>query len=276
MKYLKQSQILVSNYPYYKYSLRYALESLQRMGADALEFYACYPHFHMDDVSYWDVRSLRHRLSEYKLSVRCFTPEQCIYPVNIAAADITARKRSIEVFRKSIQYGAELEADCIVVLAGYALLDEEEDHAWRRSVESLKILGEEAESYGISLVLETSPREYTTTHNSRDAVRMIREVGSPAVKGMIDTATLGYSGETMQEAIDGLEGNLYHVHVADGNPTGHLAIGDGNLNLVDMLEKLDDVKYKGALSLEILNDRYIRNPEDAMKISFQKLKEYIE
>lgn len=32
MKHLKASQVAVSNYPYFKYSLEYTLDSLERMG----------------------------------------------------------------------------------------------------------------------------------------------------------------------------------------------------------------------------------------------------
>lgn len=275
MKNLKESQILTSNYPYYRYSLDYAFESLNRIGASDIEFYACFPHFHLDDISYLDVKRITKKLADYGLKVVCFTPEQCLYPVNIAALDINARKRSIDVFKKSIQYGSEMGAKYIVVLAGYGTLDEDERITWKRSVESLGILSSLAESYGIKLVLETSPREYTTTHNSKDVVRMIHEVGSPAIGGMIDTATLGYSGETMKQAIDDLERNLCHVHVADGNPNGHLILGEGHLDLAGMLKQLDDIEYSGPMGLEILNDKYIRNPHYAMETSFIKLKEYI-
>lgn len=275
MKNLKGTQILTSNYPYGRYSLEYALDSLQRIGGEKIEFYACFPHFHIDDVEYSDLKALKRKLKDRSLRVECFTPEQCLYPVNIAAKNVNARKRSLDVFRKSILYGAELGAKYVVVLAGYGTLDEDERFAWTRSVESLGVLGDAAEGCGVTLALETSPREYTTTHNSKDVVRMIKEVGSPAIKGMIDTATLGYSGETMRQAIRDLEGNLRHVHVADGVPNGHLILGEGNLNIPEMLEELDGIGYEGFLSLEILNDRYIREPEKAMEISYQKLKEHI-
>ena len=108
MKNLKESQILTSNYPYGRYSLDYALDSLQRMEAGPIEFYACYPHFHLDDVDYWDVKRITRKLIEHKLNIVCFTPEQCLYPVNIAALDPAARKRSMDVFKKSIQFGAEM------------------------------------------------------------------------------------------------------------------------------------------------------------------------
>lgn len=275
MKNLKESQILTSNYPYGRYSLNYALDSLQRIGAQRIEFYACFPHFHMDDVESSDLKALQKKLRDRALAVECFTPEQCLYPVNIAARNMNARKRSLDVFKKAILYGAELGARYVVALAGYGTLDEDESYAWARSVESLGILGDVADSCGVTLVLETSPREYTTTHNSKDVVRMLQEVGSPAIKGMIDTATLGFSGETMKQAIDDLEGNLRHIHIADGVPNGHLVLGEGVLDLVDMLKELDDIGYQGALSLEILNDKYVRDPHTAMEISYERLKKYI-
>lgn len=276
MKHLTKKQILTSNYPYYRYSLDYALDSLERIGAENIEFYACFPHFHLDDRKLSeDLPKLRKRLLDRHLNVRCVTPEQCLYPVNIAALDMVRREKSMETFRKAIQCAAELGGQYVVLLAGYGTLDEEESETWKRSVESVAELADEAEKNRITLVLETSPREYTTTHNSKDVVRMIREVGSPAVKGMIDTATLGYSGETMKQAMDELGGNLRHVHVADGVPNGHLILGEGNLCIQGMLEELDAVGYDGALSLEILNDKYVRDPHVAMEISYQKLKEYI-
>ncbi len=276
MRFLKDSQILTSNYPYYRYSLEYALNSLERIGAENIEFYACYPHFYLEDRNLSsDLHRLKKELTDRKLHVKCFTPEQCLYPVNIAAKDPERRRKSVDLFRKAIRCTAELEGQYVVLLAGYGTLDEEETETWKRSVESVAELSQFAREYGITLVLETSPREYTTTHNSKDVVRMIREVGSEAIKGMIDTATLGFSGETMRQAIDDLEGNLRHVHVADGRPNGHLILGEGTLPLGQMMSELDQCGYGGALSLEILNDKYVRNPHRAMEISYQTLKKYI-
>ena len=51
----------------------------------------------------------------------------------------------------------------------------------------------------------------------------------------------------------------------DGNPGGHLVPGDGNLNLDQALHTLEAFDYKGYLGLEILDRRYVMNPEDAMR-----------
>ena len=97
MKNLTIEQICVSNFPYYKYSLEYALDSLERMGGKYLEMYACDPHFHVDDCTLADARALKLKIKNHGLTTMCFTPEQCNYPVNIAAKNPVARKRSIDI-----------------------------------------------------------------------------------------------------------------------------------------------------------------------------------
>lgn len=59
MKHLKASQVAVSNYPYFKYSLEYTLDSLERMGGSHMEFYACYPHLHVDDAGISQVKAVK-------------------------------------------------------------------------------------------------------------------------------------------------------------------------------------------------------------------------
>lgn len=275
MKNLKVSQIATANYPYFKYSLDYALDSLERIGASNIEFYACYPHLHVDDADIATVKMVKKKLKDHHLKPICFTPEQCQYPVNIASKDIYARKRSIAVYIKSIEFAAEMEIELCQFLSGFGCLDDNDNDIWKRSVESVAYLGQVAEGYGITIALESSPKEYTCTENAKDIAGMIKEVGSPAVKGMIDTATLGFSNETMEGAIADLGENLRHVHIGDGKPNGHFALGEGELDLPHMINELDGAAYPHYLSLEILNNLYTRNPEYAMKKSYEWLKNYI-
>ena len=67
MKHLTVEQICVSNFPYYKYSLEYALDSLERMGGKNLEMYACDPHFHVDDSTLADAKALKKKIKNLRL-----------------------------------------------------------------------------------------------------------------------------------------------------------------------------------------------------------------
>ena len=104
---------------------------------------------------------------------------------------------------------------------------------------------------------------------------MIEEVGSPNLKGMIDTATLGFMNETIEGAVKDLGDNFRHMHIGDGVPNGHFALGEGELDLAHMLDVVDEAGYPYALSLEILNAKYVRCPEEAMQKSFDWLVNYI-
>ena len=88
---------------------------------------------------------------------------------------------------------------------------------------------------------------------------------------------LGYSNETIGQAIEGLDHGrlLRHVHVGDGKPNGHFILGEAELDLCGMMAELDRAGYAHCLSLEILNPLYAENPEYAMKTSFEWLKNCI-
>ena len=275
MKNLKVEQVATANYPYYKYSLDYALASLERIGAQHIEFYACYPHLHVDDSNLSDVRTVKQKLKKHHLIPICFTPEQCLYPVNIAAKEINARKRSMDVYIKSMEFASEMEIPVCQFLAGFGMLDENDDDIWKRSIDSLQALGSIAESYGITIALETSPKEFVCTDTCKKISKMISDVGSPAIRGMIDSATLGFMNENVDEAVIDLGDNLRHIHIGDGVPNGHFAIGEGKLDIGHFLDVLDSVGYKYALSLEILNDKHRRCPEEAMKKSYDWVVDYI-
>lgn len=277
MKNLTIEQICVSNFPYYKYSLEYALDSLERMGGKYLEMYACDPHFHVDDCTLADARALKLKIKNHGLTTMCFTPEQCNYPVNIAAKNPVARKRSIEVYKKSIQFAAELDCHLCQFLAGFGCLDEKDEDIWQRSVEALEYLADIAKAYAVDIALETSPKAYTCLTDTPKMKKMIEQVNRNNVFGIIDTAVLGYSNETIGQAIEGLDHGrlLRHVHVGDGKPNGHFILGEAELDLCGMMAELDRAGYAHCLSLEILNPLYAENPEYAMKTSFEWLKNCI-
>lgn len=276
MKIISKNQIAVANYPYGKYSLEYTLDSLERMGGENVELYACDPHFHIDDLTWPEIRAVKKKIRDHNLSVICVTPEQCIYPVNIANKNIRARERSIGVYVKCLEIASEMECPLCQFLAGFGCLDESDEDIWKRSRESLGYLADIADAYGVDIALETSPKSYTCLTNARQTVKMIEQVGSARLYGMLDTAVLGYSNETVDEVIRVLGNKLRHVHFADGVPNGHYALGEGKLELRSMLRAINEAGYQHALSLEIMNGMYVEDPERAMRVSFEWLKNEID
>ena len=93
-KNLTRDQFILSNFPYIDYSLDYALDSLQRLGAGKLEFYGAEPHFCMDDITNADMKVLKRKLDERGLSVVELNPENCAYPTNLSSKNPATRLRT--------------------------------------------------------------------------------------------------------------------------------------------------------------------------------------
>ena len=85
---------------------------------------------------------------------------------------------------------------------------------------------------------------------------MLKELDHPFIGGMIDTIPMALAGETPGQYIKELGDKLVHVHFIDGAPKGHLAWGDGVLDMEKYLEEFALMDYKGYLSLEITDGRY--------------------
>lgn len=145
-------------------------------------------------------------------------------------------------------------------------MDAEEAFKW--TADAFLQISRKAEQEGVTLALE--PFTKYTTHICNEAgqlLRLLRAVGSPALKGLADTDVIATTGVDTFETFIGILGreNLAHVHFVDGSPGGHLVPGDGNLYLDQALQYLEAMDYRGYLGLEILDRRYVMNPEDAMK-----------
>ncbi len=82
-------------------------------------------------------------------------------------------------------------------------------------------------------------------------------------------------GESIKDYMDAFNRRIGHVHLIDGMPAGHLALGDGVLPLDQFLKELEEAAYKEYISLEITCDRYYLAPEDAVRRSLEWLKERI-
>lgn len=92
---------------------------------------------------------------------------------------------------------------------------------------------------------------------------------------MIDTIPMALAGEHPAQYLEALGDRLVHVHFIDGAPRGHLAWGDGILDMEGYLKEFDDYGYSGYLSLEITDGRYFTDPSASVKQSIKRLFEVV-
>ena len=178
-----RSQLAAMNMVYNRYSFTYFLDSLERMGVGQFELWAGAPHFCHFIQSLSDAGKLRKEVGLSGLKIVCLTPEQVLYPHNIASSDRELRRFSLEYFYKYIDQTAELGVDKMLCCAGWGDYDQDREEAWKRSVESLWSMVERAKRADVTLAFEILGRfESNLVHDFDTARRMMEEMQERCIR----------------------------------------------------------------------------------------------
>lgn len=263
---IRRDQVTGMNFHYKHYSFEYFLDAMVRYGFKNIEIWGASPHFYVDDMSIQDIRQVKKEIDRRGLSVVCFTPEQCVYPINLAAKEDRIREKSIQYFIKSAQAAKELDAPMLLVTPGWGYENEDCNEAWKRTRDSLERLTAVAANLDLILAFEPLTRvESNLIYNAKTLKAMLDEVNSPYLKGMIDSIPMALANEDFRDYFSLLKEDLVHIHFIDGKPEGHLVWGDGVLPLQKYIEQLNEIGYKGSLTLEYTSYQYVQNPDAAIE-----------
>lgn len=253
------------NIHYLFFSLEEFLDYQQKIGVTAIELWGGAPHFYMDPNSYSNPTTIRKKVEERGQKIIAFTPESITYPYNIAAPESMQWEKSKGYFSNAIKVTAELGAEIMTLNSGYGLEQEPVSEAWKRSKEMLSFLAEESEKNGVTLALEAlRPEESKIVTKLADVELMLLEVGSLRLQGMVDFTAMSVANETLTDWFETLGSKIIHTHFIDAKKTGgHLAWGDGELNLMESIATLNNYGYKGYLGQEITEFDYFTKPYEA-------------
>lgn len=265
----------VMNNAYAAYSFEYFLGSLKRLGLTGVDLWGGAQHFNPHTAGDADVRALRAKLKRRGMRVVSYTPELLAYPYNFASPDDMVRRESVRYAMKNLRICAEIESPMMLVSPGWGLRDLPigESRAW--SDECLAALADAAEPYGVKLILEHLTPQSSNLLTSCVAVSdAVRRIGHPMLGAVLDLGQMSLFGETVADYQGALGEKLWHVHIMDGDPSGHLAFGDGVLPLEAYYAELVNDGYDGVFTLEINDGRYAARPHEALKQSLDALKDW--
>lgn len=143
--------------------------------------------------------------------------------------------------------------------------DNNTSEAWKDLVDSLYKLCSVAEKYKVTLALE--PEIVNVINNAKKAKEIIKDVGSDALKVVIDPANLITKeniinmDNIIEEAITLLGQYIVLSHAKDIDPVNpediRLPAGKGCLNYGVYLRSLRNINYKGALILHGLSEQEV-------------------
>lgn len=284
-----------------EYSLYEAIDLFSALGMDGIEIvvqdgYECGLS---TKTSVSDLEALREYAKNKHLRIICLTP----YYSDYNSLDDDIRNQSIEGLKKIIRYADILGASFIRIYGGTdngLLMDEknqqlpEQKEKRTRLVEAMRLLGDEAAQFEITLVIENHFN--TMTVSASQAASIVSEINHPHVGILYDQANLAFTGkEAFDKAIDLQKGLIRYVHVKDlifkseertfsSSDVSHQKesernvvtriVGEGVLEWPEILIRLKSIGYIGWLSLEYERRWHAKDIPDA-KIGMKKSMKYL-
>jgi len=119
---------------------------------------------------------------------------------------------------------------------------------WKTVAKNLKVLCREAEARGRQVCMEPLNRFETDFINTCDqALQMVKDVGSPALKLHLDTFHMNIEEKDQPEAIRKAGRHLAHLH-ACGSDRG--TPGNDHIDWKGIAQALKDIKYQGDVVIE--------------------------
>lgn len=250
------------SYHYLRYPIAKFLDKVERSPFDSIDLYCCAPQLNLFDYPLGRLLELDKEIRRRHLTLMAMTPENCVYPVNFCTQDILTREASLRYYQRAVDTAAFLGCPNVQISTGFGYFDAPRQQAWEICRESVGQLAAYCERKGVTLLLEELK---TTTTNvlvtSRDLAQMIREIGSPAVVGMVDMDQMTYAGETVDDYFANLGDALQHIHF---NDRGHTVPGDGDFPMKAYYDAILAHGYSGTCSFEICDRRYYCDPDKAI------------
>ncbi|MEJ1089648.1 TIM barrel protein [Microbacterium sp. Mu-80] len=260
-----------SNFSYQHLPLERCLDDLVDLGRTSMELWGIAPHAHVPWLTDAHARRIRDAAHARGLQIVCFTPEQVMYPVNIASPDARLRAESMQMFRRAAELAVEFGAELLFLTAGRGGEDEPRDAGWRRSADAIGAIAGYAATLGLDCILEPLQRvESNLVNSAADSKRMLRDVGASNLGVALDTVAAAVAGDSVDDYFALLGDRVRHVHLIDGVPAGHLSWGEGELPLSDIVSGLARHGYSGRATIELFGDgQYALDPRPALEKSLR-------
>jgi sugar phosphate isomerase/epimerase len=214
------------------------------------------------------VQALRRLLADEGLELSEFVST----PPGMASPDARAREQAVDHFKRLVEVGVELGAGLVNTVAPTPfelpfprithkhLLQEwgmglAPGRDWRQNwadyVQVVRRCCEICEDAGIRYALE--PHPYRWMRNAASMLRLLDQVGSPALGMNFDPSHLFPMGELSEMVVYEVGDRVFHTHLSDndGASNVHWRPGKGKIDWRGVLQALHAVGYDYVLSIEL-------------------------
>lgn len=167
-----------------------------------------------------------------------------------------ALQRESELLLNSVHVAAQLDVAIVRAFVGEPKLDSGMtlDDFWSQIVDAFGAVATEAATEGVTIAIENHGRLLV---EGKRLAKLVEEVGAPNLGITLDSGNFGYAGRSREECQQDIVAVLPHtvnVHIKDGlwqdGSFPFVPAGEGELDLVGLLQMLNEAGYSGAICSE--------------------------
>ena len=168
----------------------------------------------------------------------------------LCSPNASVRGAAVQRLIENLDLAARFDAILVVgLLQGLTSDEPDADAAHDRIVACLREVTAVAETRGVDLVMEPVNHLQVGFNNSVVEVRqLVSDVGSPALKPMVDTIHMNIEDESLTQPIRDCGADLRHVHLCESNGG---PFGSGHIDFGAVLDTLDEIGYDGFASAKV-------------------------
>jgi D-psicose/D-tagatose/L-ribulose 3-epimerase len=196
--------------------------------------------------------------------------------LHVTTPDMTVRRRSWEHVHHLIDMCSDLRdgpnGDGVLVFGSPKQRSTVDGMTRKEAMDvftnELAHLAPHAEDRGVKILVEALPKDQSDVVNSlAEAVSIVRQIGSPAIKTMFDSHNAVDETEPHASLIRKYFPYIAHIHVneIDGREPGM-----GNYDFAAILSVLEELNYSGWVSLEAFD--FSRDPVEIARGALEHLR----
>jgi sugar phosphate isomerase/epimerase len=210
-----------------------------------------------DHLDFRDLKSVKRAADRIKeLGMEAYSFHAPFAPaIDIASSDAAQRTASVAEIFKAAEAAALLRVHYFVLHPGpenpATIPDSEQLPRMQHVVESLNRVARHCQELGIMCVLENK-LPHLLFGNTSDILWILDGINTAEVGACLDTGH-AFLGGDIHSLLHKLSGHLRMIHVHDntGGDDNHLPPGDGRIDWEKFLRDLIEVRFRGALILEL-------------------------
>ncbi|KJS81166.1 MAG: hypothetical protein JM58_17610 [Peptococcaceae bacterium BICA1-8] len=244
-------------------TLESSVRTLAEYGIKSIEFLVSPPHFYLSDYK----PGMYSRINKIMEANRMETLTMNIpgLDINMASPYPEMRKMTVDLYKKTIDIGLELNCKMLLVAPGkrHPLLPPDFDYVYQLARDSVLRVLDYASKTNIILGIETLPSLFL--EKTSDLKKFVDDIGSDQVKICFDAANV-FMQEDPAQAIYEVKDKLCLVHVSDTRKTRweHNVIGTGEVDFTAFGNALKNIGYNGDVVLEVINDKGIAGIQESI------------